>query len=105
MENGFILRIVFTTKFIFQYEGGKIMTMRRFFATMLVLVVLLTAIAGACAEANKHSRFDNPGKGHDWDWVDLGDSDPYQNKNVNDNENYSENGYRNHLPLGEVILL
>ncbi len=79
------------------------MTMRRFFATMLVLVALLTTIAGACAEANKYSRFDNPGKGHDWAWAGFGSTDPYENENANDNTQHNENGYKNHLPYGEEI--
>jgi hypothetical protein len=68
--------------------------MRRFFATMLVLVALLTTIAGAYAEANKYSRFDNPGKGHDWEWVD---DDPYFNENDNGNYHHNCHGYLNHL--------
>lgn len=79
------------------------MTTRRFLATMLVFVVLLTTIAGACAEANKYSRFNNPGKGHDWAWAGFGSFDPYVNENANDNIQHNENGYRNHLPSGGVI--
>jgi hypothetical protein len=86
---------------IFQYEGGKSMTLRRFFATMVVLVVLLTTIAGACAEANKHSRFNNPGKGHDWTWAGFTTGDFYFNENVNNNEQHNINGYRNHLTSGQ----
>lgn len=70
------------------------MRIARLMVTSLLMVALLS-LAFMTAFAEGYSRFDNPGKGHDWDWYGDGEF----NENANDNTQHNENGYKNHLPI------
>lgn len=73
------------------------MRIARFMVTSLLMVALLSlAFMTAFAENQGYSRFNNPGKGHDWDWY----GDKEYNENDNSNVMHNENGYKNHLPFG-----
>ncbi len=63
----------------------------RFLAALLVLTLLLVMTTLGAFAAGKYSRFNNPGKGHDWS---------YSNSNDNSNTQHNfEHGYQNHGPV------
>ncbi|WP_084235567.1 hypothetical protein [Papillibacter cinnamivorans] len=59
---------------------------------LAVTMVLSMTVMVASAAGNDYSRFNNPGKGHDWSTVYDG------NSNDNSNTQHNENGYQNHIP-------
>jgi hypothetical protein len=63
---------------------------------MLVVMLLASLVFSAYAEGQGYSRFNNPGKGNDWDWNQVPNGN---NSNDNSNDQHNANGYQNHLPL------
>jgi len=69
--------------------------MKRLLGIILVVALVFSlAVMTVYAEGNDYGRFNNPGKGHDWNIEYDG------NSNDNSNTQHNENGYLNHtLPL------
>lgn len=66
------------------------MRIKKFLGAVLAIAMILSVTTlAAQAAGNDYSRFNNPGKGHDWS---------YSNSNDNSNTHHNENGYQNHIP-------